>query len=147
MSFILKYMDPWVKWNMRLIYVGRELEIISARNYDRWAFYVITYLCFVHLEGWITLSMLVHIITFTITLTYVLLIGVVIATDEIDRCTMVRSSDQIQQKSTKIGGERYIYSNDYKWNGGSHQQTSNSETRPITRTRTRTFNQNMIFYL
>jgi hypothetical protein len=62
---------------------------------------MINCLHFVRLEGWITLSTLVHIIAFSTTLTHGLIIGVVMIINEIGQCTMVRSSGQIQQKSTK----------------------------------------------
>jgi hypothetical protein len=64
---------------------------------------------FVHSEGWITLSTLVHIISSSTTLTHGLVIGVVMVINEIDQFTMVRSSGQIQQKSTKEGEGRYAF--------------------------------------
>jgi hypothetical protein len=70
---------------------------------------VTTYLPFVHLERWIILSMLVHIITSSITLTHGLVIGVVMIINEIDQYIMVRSSCQIQQKTTKEGEKRYAF--------------------------------------
>jgi hypothetical protein len=41
--------------------------------------------------------------------THGLIIGVVMVIDEIYRCTMIRSSDQIQQKSTKARGGIYVF--------------------------------------
>jgi hypothetical protein len=70
---------------------------------------VITCLRFVHIKGWITFNMLVHTITFKIISTHGLIIGVVTAINEIDQCTTVRSSDQIQQKLTEAGEGRYVF--------------------------------------
>jgi hypothetical protein len=66
-------------------------------------------LAFVHSEGWITLSTLVHIIPSSTTLTHDLVIGVVMTINEIGQFTMVQSLDQIQQKSTKEGEGRYAF--------------------------------------
>jgi hypothetical protein len=55
------------------------------------------------------LSVLDHIISFTIILTHGLVIDVVMATNEIDQCTTVQSSGWIQQKSTKEEEERYVF--------------------------------------
>jgi hypothetical protein len=71
--------------------------------------HTITCLSFVRSEGWITLSTLVHIITFSTTLTHGLVIGIVMTVNEIDQYTMVRSSGQIQQKSTKEVVGRYTF--------------------------------------
>jgi hypothetical protein len=49
------------------------------------------------------------ILAFKITSTYGLIIDVVMIIDEISRCITVRSSDQIQQKSTKTGDGRYVF--------------------------------------
>jgi hypothetical protein len=70
---------------------------------------VITCLLFVYLEDWIILSMLVHIIAFSTTLTHDLIIDVVMIINEIDQYTAVRLSGQIQQKSTKKGERRYTF--------------------------------------
>jgi hypothetical protein len=53
--------------------------------------------------------MLVHIIQSSTTLTYGLVIGVVLAINEIDQCTTVRLLGQIQQKSTNEGEGRYAF--------------------------------------
>jgi hypothetical protein len=45
--------------------------------------------------------MLVHIIAFSTTLTHDLVIGIVMKINEIDQCTTIQSSGQIQQKSIK----------------------------------------------
>jgi hypothetical protein len=62
-----------------------------------------------HSEGWITLSMLVHIISSSTILTHDLVIDVVMTINEIDQCTTVRSLGQIQQKSTMKGKGRYAF--------------------------------------
>jgi hypothetical protein len=54
-------------------------------------------------------STLVHIILFSIILTHGLVFDVVMTINEINQCTMVRSSGQIQQKSTKEGEGRYTF--------------------------------------
>jgi hypothetical protein len=71
--------------------------------------HTITCLSFVRSEGWITLSTLVYIIAFSTTLTHGLVIDVVMTVNEIDQYTMVRSSSQIQQKSTKKVVGRYTF--------------------------------------
>jgi hypothetical protein len=53
--------------------------------------------------------MLVHIIQSSTTLTYGLVIGVVLAINEIDQCTTVRLLGQIQQKSTNEGEGKYAF--------------------------------------
>jgi hypothetical protein len=60
-----------MKWNMRLNYLWWKLIIISVRNHNWSAFYMITFLSFVRSKDWITLSTLVHIIAFTIILKYI----------------------------------------------------------------------------
>jgi MuDR family transposase len=66
-------------------------------------------LLFVHSEGWITLSTLVHIISFSTTLTHCMVIGVVMTINKIDICTTVQSLGQIQQKSIKKEEGRYAF--------------------------------------
>jgi ArsR family metal-binding transcriptional regulator len=70
---------------------------------------VTTYLLFVHSESWITLSTLVHIISSSTTLTYGLVIDVVMAINKIGQYTTVRSLGQIQQKSIKEEEEGYAF--------------------------------------
>jgi hypothetical protein len=85
------------------------LAIIGVRNRNWLASHATTCLMFVHSEGWITLSTLVHIIPLSITLTHGLVIGVVMAINDISQCTMVRSLGLIQQKSTKEWEGRYTF--------------------------------------
>jgi hypothetical protein len=85
------------------------LIIIDVRNRNWPASHATTCLLFIHSEGWITLSMLVHIIPSNIILTYGLVIDVVMTIDESDQCTTVRSLGQIQQKSTKEWEGRYTF--------------------------------------
>jgi energy-converting hydrogenase Eha subunit B len=65
--------------------------------------------CRLYSEDWITLIMLVHIIRSSTTLIHGLVIGVVMAINEIDQCTTVRSLGQIRQKSTKEKERRYVF--------------------------------------
>jgi uncharacterized protein YjaG (DUF416 family) len=96
---------------------GRTYDVIpldwGINNYDVYnkngLIETVIFLLFVHSESWITLSTLVHIIPSSTTLTNGLIIGVVMAIKEIDQFTMVRSSGQIQQKSTKEGEGRYTF--------------------------------------
>jgi hypothetical protein len=85
------------------------LVIIGVRNRNWPASRAITCLLFVHSDGWITLSTLVHIISSSTTLTHGLVISVVMIINEIGQFTMVLSSGQIQQKSTKEWEERYAF--------------------------------------
>jgi hypothetical protein len=59
-------------------------------------------LSFIRSEDWITPSTLIHIIAFSITLIHSLIIDVVMATNKIGQCIMVRSSKNQQRKEKKI---------------------------------------------
>jgi hypothetical protein len=85
------------------------LIIVGVRNRNWLTSHATTCLLFVHSEGWITLSTLVHIISSSTTLTHGLVIGVVMAINKIGQCTTVRSLGQIQQKSTKEWEGRYAF--------------------------------------
>jgi hypothetical protein len=85
------------------------LIIIGVRNHNWPTSHAITCLPFVHSEGWIILSTLVHIILSSTTLTHGLFIDVVMVINEFGQCTTVRSLGQIQQKSTKEGERRYTF--------------------------------------
>jgi hypothetical protein len=85
------------------------MVIVGVRNRNWPASHAINCLLFVHSEGWITLSTLVHIISSSTTLTHGLVIGVVMKINEIGQCIMVRSSGQIQQKSTKEWEKIYAF--------------------------------------
>jgi hypothetical protein len=85
------------------------LVIVGVRNRNWPASHATTCLLFVHSEGWITLSTLVHIIPFSTTLTHDLVIDVVMTINKIDQCTTVWSLGHIQQKSIKEGEWRYAF--------------------------------------
>jgi hypothetical protein len=85
------------------------LIIVGVRNRNWPTSHATTCLLFVHSEGWITLSTLVHIISFNITLTHGPVISAVMTINKIDQCTTVWSLGQIQQKSIKEGEGRYTF--------------------------------------